>query len=722
MVSIGPDLDDGRMDTDQLPPPTIDDAARPPTGDPAPTRTSPLRRGPALSAAGWLAATGAGLLLVAAIVVVASRWQAINPEVRFSGLVAALLAVFFVAEAGRRDYPSTSTALASLAATLTAPVGIAAAATLSQPWPVCILVGGIAALVATEAQSRRWDVGVLKAATVAGAGLTATGLAGLTDVPVGVLVAGAAAVALVLGAVRRSIVLSVAVGCAPALLALDAAGVGRGTLARIGATGPSLAWSAPIAGGIAALVLGAIAHRRRELALVGLSVATLASGVLVGLGHGEVGAVAWWCLPALVLLAAEAVAVLGGRSVWADAAAKVAPFIALPVAVGGLVAPLGALVGRTVAEFGGGSVDPGWAIPLALTAVALGVATVGSSRRSGRAWRVTGTYAAAAAAAYAAVMMTGETFFGWPEVAMLGAIAITTGIAGAAGRPRWVHAAAVLAVADLAAALGAGGLDGDGAVLLLLAVTAALTGVAFLRADVTPIDTAAVSVAVLLVVVAPEATTAALHSIAIAMASGQWLLYSLLQRARLRSIATGGVFGGSLVSLWWTTGTNDRFLSVVERFGADETDVALGVATTALLVIGMLIRRLHAGGGRAASSWLAYSPGLGMAAAWLLEAQLDATTAWATFTALGVGIVATAVGGLRRLGAPLVIGTGMIAGTVAISAGPRLAAAPTWAWIAMGGIGLLTLAALIERSNRPTVGASGGEGRSLVDQFRQDFD
>ena len=120
----------------------------------------------------------------------------------------------------------------------------------------------------------------------------------------------------------------------------------------------------------------------------------------------------------------------------------------------------------------------------------------------------------------------------------------------------------------------------------------------------------------------------------------------------------------------------------------------LGFATIALLLTGILLRRFQS-----VSTWLAYSPGLGMAAAWLLEAQLDPDATWATMGAIGVGITATAVGGLRRLVAPQVIGTGMIGATVLISAGPRLAEAPTWIWIAVGGIGLLVLAAVIERND-----------------------
>ena len=107
---------------------------------------------PRLSGPGWLATIGATMLLVASIIVVAGQWQSIGPEARFAGLVGSLLAIYFAAEAGRRRVHATASALAVLAACLTAPVGIAAAAALEAPSPVCITVGGIAALFATELQ------------------------------------------------------------------------------------------------------------------------------------------------------------------------------------------------------------------------------------------------------------------------------------------------------------------------------------------------------------------------------------------------------------------------------------------------------------------------------------------------------------------------------------------------------------------------------------------
>ena len=263
-----------------------------------------------------MAATGASLLLVASIIVVAGNWESIDPVVRFSGLVAALFGVYFAAEAGRRRFPTTSTALATLAACLTAPVGVAAAATLGEPWSVCTLVGGVAALAATEVQSRRWNVAPLKAATVVAFGLAAVGLSALTAIPVSIIGAVGAVAGLLLGSTRRTLTLAVAVGAMPLLVALADAGIGAGTLARMGATGDVLVWSAPLSCAIAAAVIAVLAQRARNAPLAVVSMAVLGSGVLTSLISGDVDGVVWFCVPAIVLLATEAVAATRVDSIW----------------------------------------------------------------------------------------------------------------------------------------------------------------------------------------------------------------------------------------------------------------------------------------------------------------------------------------------------------------------------------------------------------------------
>ena len=81
----------------------------------------------------------------------------------------------------------------------------------------------------------------------------------------------------------------------------------------------------------------------------------------------------------------------------------------------------------------------------------------------------------------------------------------------------------------------------------------------------------------------------------------------------------------------------------IAPYGASGTDLALGVAVGALLTAGVAIRRKVA-----VSSWLAYGPGLAMAATWLISSQLEAGSDWATLGALAVGTVA--VGSAESVG------------------------------------------------------------------------
>ena len=816
---------------------------------------------PRLSAAGWLAGTGASLLLVASIIVVAGNWQSIDPIVRFSGLVSALLAVYFAAEAGRRRFPTTSTSLATLAACLTAPVGIAAAATLSQPWTVCTLVGGLAALVATEVQSRRWDVAPLKAGTVVAFGLAAVGAAALTSIPAPVIGAIGAASALLLGSRRRTLALAVTVGASPVLVALADADIGTGTLARIGATGDELVWSAPLSCAIAAFVIGVIAHRSQNAALAVTSLAVLGSGLATSLVSGEVGAVVWFCVPAIILLAAESTAAARTESVWRQLARTAAEPVGGILGAAALASPFVALAVRWAVS-ASDVASSRWYIPLALWAVALIAVTAGSARRCGGSW---GSVApiAAAAAALAALAMAGAPMWTTAIAALVGWIAISVvtpwsswdattaslatwvvlaafvdegrdafwlaaivvaGIAtvvscsvvgrkdagfrtivaaaiaalcataiadGVADQARWspdqlgtllfifliaigvgirperslwplgiagyvavvvitdnstsaidwfpvavvalfaaavagtsrsltdsrAHVVAAIATIAGGLALVAAGVDFGTSTVAASLAGIGLSGLAALDRRFVAGQTAGL-VASIVAVVMSDSASPIFVSIAYAVLGAQIVAIGITTGRRWAVPIGAMLTGGATVSLWWATGTNQWVIDAIAPYGADGSDVALAAMTAALLVGGWLLRRTVP-----VSSWLAYSPGLGMAGTWLIATQLEAGTDWATFGALIVGTVALAVGGVRRLGAPLVLGTIMVIATILVSAGERLAATPTWAWIAVGGVGLLVIAALIERSERPLLprGRRSNGQQSVVEQFCDEF-
>ncbi|MET0661723.1 MAG: hypothetical protein ABWZ42_01195, partial [Ilumatobacteraceae bacterium] len=394
------------MDTSPQP----DQAAWPPppraTGPDPRARDVPAPgRAPVLSAAGWLAAAGASRLRGASIVVVAGNWQSIDVEVRFSGLVAALVGIYFGAEAGRRRSPLTATALAVLAATLTAPVGVAAAATIRQPWPVCVLVGGLAALLATEIQSRRWRVPILQAATVVAFGLAAVGAAALTGVPVTVIGALGAATALAAGAQRRGAVLGLAVGATPVLVVLSDAGVGPGTLARLGVTGPTNAWATSFACTIGAVVVGVVAHRRSNAPLAIAAVAVFGSGVASAVVGGDVAPALGWTLPAIALLVVELVGAARSDSIWRDLARRASGGLTAAIAVVGLAAPYRSILARSAN--GRAWEAGGWWIPLVLTALALLAAAIGSRRRADNDDATAAVVLAACASIVAAVAATG---------------------------------------------------------------------------------------------------------------------------------------------------------------------------------------------------------------------------------------------------------------------------------------------------------------------------
>ncbi len=798
---------------------------------------------------------------MASIIVVAGNWKLIDPIVRFSGLVASLLAVYFAAEAGRRRFPTTATSLATLAACLTAPVGIAAAATLSHPWTVCTLVGGLAALVATEVQSRRWDIAPLKAATVVAFGLAAIGAAAMTSIPAPLIGAVGAAVALLLGSERRTLTLAVSVGASPLLVVLAEAGIGTGTLARTGATGDVLVWSAPLSCAIAALVIGVIAHRSQNAPLAIASLAVIGSGVVTSLVSGEFGAVVWFCVPAITLLAAESVAATRTGSVWRELARTVTVPLGTVLGAAALVSPFVAVIARWDAA-ADEVASSRWYIALVLWSMALIAATAGSARRSDGSWRSVAPLAASGAS-LAALALAGAPMWSVAIVALAGWVAIsvvtpwsswdaTTAslaswvalaafidedsaafwpvavtVAGAAtvvscsvvGRKdagfRMIVAAAVASlsvrvvaegVADQAAwsppqlgtllfialvAVGAGirpersvwplGIAGyvalrtitdnpvdtidwfqvsvvallagavagtsrsitstrahiaaavatvaGGLALLAAGVDAGtgtiaasligmgLAGLAALDRRMVVGQTAGV-VASAIAVVASGGASPIFTSIALAVFGAQIAAVGV-STGRRWAMPTGAALSiGATISLWWTTGTNQWVIDAVAPYSADGSDVVLAAVTAALLVGGRLLRRTTP-----VSSWLAYSPGLGMAGTWLIATQLEAGTDWATFGALIVGVLALAIGGVRRLGAPLVLGTLMVVATIVVSAGTRLAATPTWVWIAVGGVGLLVIAALIERSERPLlpVGRRGGEQQSLLEQFCDEF-
>src|SRR5690606_14323478 len=140
------------------------------------------------------------------------------------------------------------------------------------------------------------------------------------------------------------------------------------------------------------------------------------------------------------------------------------------------------------------------------------------------------------------------------------------------------------------------------------------------------------------------------------------------------AIPGAAVAAAGTASLWWTSGANAWLVDVIAPYGATGADVAIALAVAVLVAAGAGARSQLSG----VSSWLADGPGLALGASWLVSTQLEPGADWATVGALAFGTAALAIGGIRRLAAPLVIGTVTIGATIVVSAGARLAAAPTW--------------------------------------------
>ena len=353
------------------PPPTIAPLPppRPPTSAPSPEAT-------AKPIAAWLAATGGALVLVAAIVVVAGNWQDIAPAIKFAGLVAVTAGLGAAAERARWVVPATARAVAHLAAALTAPVGIAAAAVTGATWPVCVLTGGALAAVVCDVQARRWRAPLLDGAAVIATGLGIVGLAALVPVPVGVLAVVMAGGCLAVRRDASAVALAAAAAASPLLVALAEQRIGDGTLARIGATGDVLAWSAPLVGVLAAGVLAVVASRRNAPAVAVMALAAPLVGIATGLATRGVEPVVWLCLPGIVLAALELVAAMATTEPWRGVTRPVADGLAAGGSAVAFVIPPIAAVAYSLT----GDVP---VLPLLLGASALAMTVVRTGRGRG---------------------------------------------------------------------------------------------------------------------------------------------------------------------------------------------------------------------------------------------------------------------------------------------------------------------------------------------------
>jgi hypothetical protein len=753
-----------------------------------------------------------------------------------------------LAEQIRRAAPTTAAVIGHLVPAVAITVGIAAGATATQPWPVCVVIGGLLGVAATEVQKRRWASPRMAIIGATGLILAACGIAAQTAIPASLLVAAAGLVLLLCRRTIEATTVSIAVGASPLLATLTTVKFGEGTMARIGTAGPAVAWSAPLAGLLAALVLGVVAHRERSMPWAGAALASAALNIIAGLAVGHAPASLWACLlPALVIaieLTADA-----SNGVWRDVGQRASRYVAVPFATATLVlAPLATPIIVLVRALGGKGELVAWSMPLALAAMAaaivgtrrlgsnpgaadraiaaaigcsvLSIATVGVSSLVVACVAIAGlvlcvmvrrptlTVSALVSGAYLALTLAGRadgvsrwsastginfalTITGgvlclavmlrrptkqqlWPlsvvvadsllaaavvpdlhhfsatvalalvgsfcilrrpqlaaPVAAMTAVAsleqfgdlhwpvvaatlISGAVAFAGRRSPWLRlAASAQFVAAGWLAVQVAGATPSAIVGWMIVAAIVLTGIAFTTPRLIGLDAAGVAATVLAgVSVLRPGVHPVLISLTVIVASAQGLAYGIAQRRT--SLGTGSAVCGALAlaSLWFTTGANATVLARVARYDFTGADLAALAVGASMLFVGLGLRRWQG-----VSTWLAYAPGLALISAWLAAVETQRGADWATMAGILIGIVAMAIGGWRRLGAPLVIGSGLLTITVVIASGSQLASLPGWSWLVLGGIALLGLAATIERRSND----DAGEPRSLratIEQFQ----
>jgi hypothetical protein len=265
----------------------------------------------------WVASTGAFLLVAAAAVFVAVQWNRLGPGARLAVVVAVTAGCLWGGRALRPVLPATGDVVFHLGAFLIL-VDLAALSLQTEVgWRALVLAEGAVGVAVLGGLGLATRSVVLRWAGVASVPVVAAGVAAYTPIPAPVALA-AIAVVVQLAAGRRAgrapVVWAATAGLAPVLGgvaalagALVGSGVvyttvtdpgplsplGAGTLGDLGLAGGSQVFGAPVAGLLAAWVLAANAHRRREAILAFLAMAAVAIGLVTSAVAADLSSADW---------------------------------------------------------------------------------------------------------------------------------------------------------------------------------------------------------------------------------------------------------------------------------------------------------------------------------------------------------------------------------------------------------------------------------------------
>jgi len=146
-----------------------------------------------------------------------------------------------------------------------------------------------------------------------------------------------------------------------------------------------------------------------------------------------------------------------------------------------------------------------------------------------------------------------------------------------------------------------------------------------------------------------------------------------------------GAAGGAVTSL--------GIWSHLDAAGVEATDAYVAPVAAGLLVAGFLARQRDG-----LTSWAAYGPAIGLLGAAALAERFASGSGVHALAAGIVGTVAVAVGGWRRLAAPLLLGTALLVAVVVSETMAYTATMPTWGWLALGGAALVAAGIAMERA------------------------
>lgn len=252
------------------------------------------------TAATWVAATGAFLLVAAAGVFVSVRWDDIPDAAKLGVLFALTGAALFGGLSLRRTLPATGDVLVHLGAFLL-PIDLAAIALrMDVTWGQRLMAEGVLCGIGFGVLARYTRSVVLRWSSIAGCVLLAAGTGAVTSIPSPVVLVSFAVAALLArddDARSAATWWAAIAGLAPAtagiaahLIDVSASAIGGGTLRDLGFGAQSEALTAWIVGLAAAAVLAIEARRRESIGLGLVAIASSVIGCAASLASGEVSA------------------------------------------------------------------------------------------------------------------------------------------------------------------------------------------------------------------------------------------------------------------------------------------------------------------------------------------------------------------------------------------------------------------------------------------------